>query len=126
MAENGKAVRRNVKTGLFDADRIVISEGLNAGDRVITSWTSELKEGVKVKENQVKSPVSLDDAAGNDTAPVEDMSGDAAADTDKGNEASEAGKDEDKNSGRGDNREPLGPTAISCSCLREKCLLVYH
>lgn len=102
VAENGKAVRRNVKTGLFDADRIVISEGLNAGDRVITSWTSELKEGVKIKENQVKSPVAVTDVEGNDTASGEDMSGDTAdvADTDKESAASKVGKEEDKNAGQ--------------------------
>lgn len=57
VAENGKAVRKDVTTGLFDTDRIVISEGLNAGDHVITSWSSELKEGTRLKENQVKNPV---------------------------------------------------------------------
>ena len=48
LAQNGEAVRRNVVTGLFDSEKIVISEGLSAGESVITSWTSELKDGTKV------------------------------------------------------------------------------
>lgn len=56
VAQNGKAVRRNVVTGLFDSEKVVISEGLSAGESVITSWTSELKDGTKVRENRVENP----------------------------------------------------------------------
>ena len=59
VAENGKVARRDVVTGLFDADRIVVSEGLKEGDRVITSWSSELKEGTKITENKIQNPVAV-------------------------------------------------------------------
>ena len=48
--------RKDVKTGMFDSDNIVITEGIDAGDRIITSWSSELKEGLKVQENLVETP----------------------------------------------------------------------
>ena len=59
VAENGTAVKKNVTTGMFDAERIVVSEGLNEGDRIITSWSSALEDGVKIKENAVENTVVL-------------------------------------------------------------------
>ena len=46
---DGKAVRRDVETGLFNEDQIAITQGLNAGDAVITTWASGLKDGAKVE-----------------------------------------------------------------------------
>ena len=79
VVENGKAVRRNVKTGLFDVDRIVVSEGLNEGDRIITSWTSELKEGVRIQENQIKNPAMAGAAKNIDPESSENASDPGAA-----------------------------------------------
>ncbi len=73
VVQNGVAARRDVVTGLFDLDRIVIIEGLNDGDRIITSWTSDLNEGDRIKENPVNTPsVSIDTktSEGGDSAPV--------------------------------------------------------
>ena len=56
VVKNGVVARKNVKTGMFDSDNIVVTEGIDAGDRIITSWNSELKEGLKVQENLVETP----------------------------------------------------------------------
>ena len=44
----GKAVRKDITTGLFNDDTIAVESGLNAGDEVITTWASGLKEGAKI------------------------------------------------------------------------------
>ncbi len=50
VVENGRAVRRDVKTGVGNWNTIEITEGLNEGDQLITSVSiAALKEGVKVK-----------------------------------------------------------------------------
>lgn len=46
--ENGKAVRKDVTTGLYNEDSIVITEGISAGEEIITSWASGLKEGAEI------------------------------------------------------------------------------
>ena len=104
VAENGVAVRRNVTTGMFDADRIVVSDGLNEGDRIITSWSSTLEDGVKIKENASENTVVIND----DTA--EDMT--QAAGTDNSNidininaENSDTSVSEDTASEEGSNGE---------------------
>ncbi len=92
VAENGRAVRKNVVTGLFDADRIVISEGLNPGERVIISWSSELKEGTRIQENKVQNPVVTNEPA--DDTKNEDTENTAIADTAPVPEAADAQKSE--------------------------------
>lgn len=57
VVADGKAAKREVVTGLFDKERVVVSEGLNEGESVITSWTNDLMDGVKVKANHIESPV---------------------------------------------------------------------
>ena len=49
VIKNGVAVRKNVETGIYDAKRIVITEGLSPGNRVVTSWASGLKDGAEVE-----------------------------------------------------------------------------
>ena len=56
VVHDGKVTTRDVETGLFDADRIVISKGLEEGESVITSWSPELIEGLQVKENRIEVP----------------------------------------------------------------------
>lgn len=48
--ENEKAVRVNVETGLYNEDSIVILSGIEEGDKVVTTWASGLKNGVKIEE----------------------------------------------------------------------------
>ncbi len=45
---NGKAVRTDVVTGISDSDRIEITDGLSEQDQVITTWASQLRDGMEV------------------------------------------------------------------------------
>lgn len=49
-----KAVRRDVTTGLYNNDRIVILEGLSSGEEVITTWGAGLKDGASIEVIQTK------------------------------------------------------------------------
>lgn len=49
VAEDGKAVRRDVETGMFDKKHIVIVSGLEEGEQVITSWAADLRDGAEVQ-----------------------------------------------------------------------------
>ncbi len=49
VIENGIAVRRDVQTGLYDSDNIVITDGLSPGNLLVTSWASGLKDGAQVE-----------------------------------------------------------------------------
>ena len=46
---DGKAHRTDIETGLFNQEYIVVTSGLNAGDEIITSWASGLKDGAMVE-----------------------------------------------------------------------------
>lgn len=46
--ENGKAKRVNVTTGISDDRNIEIVEGLSTEDSVITTWSSDLRDGIEV------------------------------------------------------------------------------
>ena len=45
---NGKAARRDVVTGISDGERIEITDGLGEQDKVITTWASQLRDGMDV------------------------------------------------------------------------------
>ncbi|MBQ7464106.1 MAG: efflux RND transporter periplasmic adaptor subunit [Lachnospiraceae bacterium] len=51
VAENGFAKKVNVVTGLSDDTDMQITEGISAEDSVILTYSSELKDGVKLKFN---------------------------------------------------------------------------
>ncbi|MCR5302363.1 MAG: efflux RND transporter periplasmic adaptor subunit [Lachnospiraceae bacterium] len=46
---NGKAVKTDVVTGISDSDKIEITEGLSEQDKVITTWASQLRDGMEVE-----------------------------------------------------------------------------
>ena len=46
--EDGKAIRVDVTTGLYNEDTIAIESGLEEGDEVIISWASGLKNGAEI------------------------------------------------------------------------------
>lgn len=46
--QNGKAVKTDVMTGISDNDRIEITDGLDEQDTVITTWASQLRDGMDV------------------------------------------------------------------------------
>lgn len=58
---DGKARRTNVTTGLYDIDRIVITEGLTKEDTIITTWSAQLRDGVEVsvRENNTDAQESV-------------------------------------------------------------------
>lgn len=45
---DGKAVKTYVTTDLFDDTQISVTEGIQPGDTVITSWSPKLMNGVEV------------------------------------------------------------------------------
>lgn len=48
---DGKAKKTYVLTGLYDTEKIVISEGLSENDMLITTWSAQLRDGVDVSIN---------------------------------------------------------------------------
>ena len=65
VIKNGVAVRKNVETGIYDSKNIVITDGLSAGNRVVTSWASGLKDGAEVElsdsQNSTQAPGTSED-----------------------------------------------------------------
>ncbi|MDO5132754.1 MAG: efflux RND transporter periplasmic adaptor subunit, partial [Eubacteriales bacterium] len=49
LADDGKAVRRDVTAGLYNNEMIAITEGLNDGAEVITTWGAGLKDGAPIE-----------------------------------------------------------------------------
>lgn len=49
IAQEGRAVRRDVSAGLYNNDRIAILTGLSEGDEVITTWGAGLKDGAPIE-----------------------------------------------------------------------------
>lgn len=49
---DGKAKRTNVSTGLYDIDRIVVTEGLTRADTIITTWSAQLRDGVEISRRE--------------------------------------------------------------------------
>lgn len=58
---DGKARRTYVTTGLYDVDRIVITEGITKDDTIITTWSAQLRDGVEVsvRENNTDTQESV-------------------------------------------------------------------
>jgi len=47
---DGKAKRTEVTTGLYDIDKIVITQGLTKEDTIITTWSAQLRDGVEISQ----------------------------------------------------------------------------
>ncbi len=48
VVENGKAVLKNIKTGVSQGDNVEITEGLREGEQVVVKGQNKLKDGVPV------------------------------------------------------------------------------
>lgn len=48
VTESGIAKRRDVETGIFDAETITILSGLRADEVLITSWSANLRDGAEI------------------------------------------------------------------------------
>ena len=49
LMQDGVAVRTDVTIGLYTADQIAVTSGLNLGDAVITTWSASLRDGASVR-----------------------------------------------------------------------------
>ncbi|MDD2971049.1 MAG: efflux RND transporter periplasmic adaptor subunit [Lachnospiraceae bacterium] len=49
-AKDGVAVRTDITTGIADENNVEVVSGLTPGDKVITSWGSQLKDGAVIEE----------------------------------------------------------------------------
>lgn len=47
--EDGKAVRKDIETGMSDAETMVVTSGLTETSQIITTWHPDLKDGASVK-----------------------------------------------------------------------------
>lgn len=63
-AQDGTAVRTPVTVALYTADSIAVTDGLSAGDEIITSWSAGLTDGVPIRHTSEQSPAQT-------TTPVE-------------------------------------------------------
>ena len=81
-AAEGCLHKEEVTTGIYDSDYIEIDSGITADDQVLTTWSSELYEGVKVRlKGEANESTAQDEAqpeaAGNEK---KDKNGDAPSD----------------------------------------------
>ena len=60
---NGRANKVYVETGLYDDEKIEIISGLTTDDQVITTWSSQLRNGSEVK---VENSVSMNNSQSDD------------------------------------------------------------
>lgn len=49
LAEEGLAVRRPVEVALYTSEQAALSSGISAGDELITTWSSSLKDGASIQ-----------------------------------------------------------------------------
>lgn len=49
LAQGDRAVRRDIRAGLYNNDMIAVMEGLAEGDEVITTWGAGLKDGAPIQ-----------------------------------------------------------------------------
>lgn len=46
--EDGKAIKKDITTGIYDSEYIVVKEGLSSSDNVISTWSNEMYDGAEV------------------------------------------------------------------------------
>lgn len=64
VALNGIAERRNIETGIFDAETITVLSGITTEDQLITSWSANLREGAAISIQTTKDSTVEDTADG--------------------------------------------------------------
>ena len=65
VSEDGKAVRRDIETGISDETGIVVTKGLNKSDDIIVSWSSQLRDGAEINVTQREKAEDNSGNAGN-------------------------------------------------------------
>lgn len=82
VVQDGKAVRTDVTIGLYTADQIAVTAGLNPGDEVITTWSSSLRDGVDVRRASAEEESApADSASQGESAPADSASQGESTDT---------------------------------------------
>ena len=49
VQDGNTARRRDITCGLMESDRVEVTDGLSAGDSVIISWNSNMKDGAEIQ-----------------------------------------------------------------------------
>ena len=89
LLQDGKAVRSDVTIGLYTADQIAVTAGLNPGDQVITTWSASLRDGVDVRLAGAEADVPADSSASADSSAASSQDSSAASGETAGGEAEE-------------------------------------
>lgn len=63
VAVNGVVECRDIETGIFDAQTITVLSGLTTDDRLIISWSANLREGALISIQTSQEPAAQDAAA---------------------------------------------------------------
>ena len=74
VLEDHKAVKKNLTTGIYDTDYIVVTDGLTPEDDLIVTWSNEIYDGAEVLTEE-------EAAAGTAGSAAESGSADAAAES---------------------------------------------
>ncbi|OON98337.1 MAG: hypothetical protein ATN36_00070 [Epulopiscium sp. Nele67-Bin005] len=61
VVEEGVARKRIVETGLFNNSTIVITSGLDIDDEIVTTWSSQLRDGAIIRGHEVEEEILLDE-----------------------------------------------------------------
>lgn len=56
VAEGDTAKRRDIETDIFDEQTITVVSGLTVEDRLITSWSANLRDGAVISAQEVQKP----------------------------------------------------------------------
>lgn len=65
LNDENKVSKHLVKPGIQDSQKVVISAGLSAGDRVVTDGIDRLTDGAKVEVVEAQAPAAKEDKATN-------------------------------------------------------------
>lgn len=87
LNQENRAVKRYVVTGIFDDENMVIEEGIDLGDEIVTSWSPQLTSGALLSTTTTPADGTSDDS---ENAGASDDSENARASDDNEN-AGEAG-----------------------------------
>ncbi|MCD8019003.1 MAG: efflux RND transporter periplasmic adaptor subunit [Clostridiales bacterium] len=108
--DDGVAVRKDITTGLYNDDSIVVTSGLDVGEEVITTSASGLKDGALIATpdgsddtDENEKDAITDDVDENDSA--DDVSDNNASDSDNADENDSGDGDADENTSEDDDSE---------------------
>ena len=86
LNQENRAVKRYVVTGIFDDENMVIEEGIDLGDEIVTSWSPQLTSGALLSTTTTPADGTTDDSE-NAGASVDSESAGASDDNENAGEA---------------------------------------